>query len=155
MPILSTLTRLHGVKCSLNYRSNSPIRLNRAHVTFHPADAPTPDEIWHCFEEQEQTFDNPFSSTGLHSHRGVTASVVKVRKKKKNDFITRLPRLSLVLIQQWAEYCRAALMPIISVVAYSLFLIFENRKGIVIFYFFYFDRTNSLSSNACLSTYYK
>lgn len=129
MPILSTRTGPHGVKCSLNHCSNSPIRLNRAHVTFHPADSPTPDEIWHCFEEQEQTFDNPFSSTGLHSHRGVTASVVKVRKKY--DFIARLPRLSLLLIHQWAEYCRAALMAIICAIAYSLFQIFENRKCIL------------------------
>ncbi len=102
MSILNTLTDPHEVKYSVNYWSNIPISLNMPHVTSNTADVPTPNEIWCCFEELEQAYDNPFSSTGLHSHRGVTASVVKVRE---NDFIICLPRLSLLLIQWWAEYC--------------------------------------------------
>lgn len=48
----------------------------------------TPIKI--CFKGHKETLDNPFGSSGLNIHRGVTTTAEKVRGNKKKDVITGL-----------------------------------------------------------------
>lgn len=106
--------------------ANRPIRLNMPGVTSDTVDSPTSNEIWSCFKGQEQTLDNPFSSTGLHSHRGVTASVVKVRKKMNSSFLSS-PLTTVDTVVGWILLRSSTHGYNVFSTAYS-FIMTQNRK---------------------------